>query len=78
VAKVLEVLTTFGHVSGLVTNTTKSAVYPICCDNIDLNEVMEDFRSPVKSFPCNYLGLPLHTRQIRRVDVPSLIDKSCS
>jgi hypothetical protein len=36
---------------------------------------MEDFRCPIKSFPCTYLGLSLHTRQIRRVDVQPLIDK---
>ena len=75
VAKVQEILTTFGQVSGLLTNTTKSAVYPICCENIDVDETMENFRCPVKSFPCTYLGLPLHTRQLRRVDVQPLIDK---
>ena len=75
VTKVHEILTTFGAVSGLLTNTTKSAVYPICCDNIDLVEIMEHFRCPVKTFPCTYLGLPLHTRQLRRVDVQPLIDK---
>ena len=75
VAKVQEILTAFGQVSGLLTNTTKSAVYPICCENIDVDETMENFRCPVKSFPCTYLGLPLHTRQLRRVDVQPLIDK---
>ena len=75
VAKVLEVLTTFGRVSGLLTNTSKSVVYPISCDSIDIDAVMEEFRSPIKAFPCTYLGLPLHTRQLRRVDVQPLIDK---
>lgn len=69
VAKVLDVLTTFGPVSGLVTNTTKITVYPISCNGIDLVEVLEDFRCPIKSLPCTYLVLPLHTRQIRRMDV---------
>lgn len=36
---------------------------------------MQGFHCPIQSFPCNYLGLPLHTRQQRRVDVPPLIDK---
>jgi len=75
VAKVLEVLTTFGRVSGLLTNTSKSAIYPISCDSIDIDAVMEEFRCPIKAFPCTYLGLPLHTRQLRRVDVQPLIDK---
>jgi hypothetical protein len=30
---------------------------------------------PIKNFPCAYLGLPLHTRQLRRIDIQPLIDK---
>ena len=36
---------------------------------------MEAFRCPVRKFPCTYLGLPLHVRQLKRVDVQPLIDK---
>ena len=36
---------------------------------------MEPFRCPIKEFPCTYLGLPLHTRCLRRVDIQPLIDK---
>ena len=75
VQETLHILTTFGAVSGLLTNINKSAVYPICCENINLDEVMECFQCPVKSFPCTYLGLPLHTRNLRRVDVQPLLDK---
>lgn len=40
---------------------------------------MEWFPCPVKDFPCSYLGLPLHTRQLRRrVDTQPLIDKMAS
>ena len=41
VTKVQEILAAFGTASGLVVNTAKSAVYPICCGDIDLNEVLE-------------------------------------
>jgi hypothetical protein len=75
VATVAETLELFGQVSGLLTNRSKCAVYPIRCDNINLEEVMEGFQCPIQSFPCNYLGLPLHYRQLRRVDVPPLVDK---
>jgi len=40
-----------------------------------MEEVMEGFPCPVKDFPCSYLGLPLHTRQLRRVDIQPIIDK---
>jgi hypothetical protein len=36
---------------------------------------MEAFSCPIKEFPCKYLGLPLHVRAIRRVDIQPLIDK---
>lgn len=32
----------------------------------------------MQSFPCTYLGLPLHLRQLRRVDIQPLIDKVAS
>ena len=36
---------------------------------------MEGFQCSIKEFPCSYLGLPLHTRQLRRVDIQPVIDK---
>jgi len=52
VNKVHQILSTFGALSGLLVNTSKSAAYPICCDSVDLNQVMDQFRCPIKSFPC--------------------------
>ena len=69
------ILRAFGCASGLVTNTDKSAVYPVCCDGMNLQHVMEAFQCQVKEFPCSYLGLPLHVRQLKRVDIQPLIDK---
>ena len=68
----------FGEASGLKINLAKSAVYPIRCDGIDLQEVLADFRCNVLSFPCKYLGLPLSVRCLRRVDVQPFIDKVAS
>jgi hypothetical protein len=70
-----DILQGFGQASRLITNTAKSAVYPIKCDGIQLQEVMEAFQCQINSFPCKYLGLPLHVRQLRRVDVQPLLDK---
>ena len=59
----------------MITNTDKSAVYPVRCEGLDLQHIMEPFRCPIKSFPCTYLGLPLHVRQLKRVEIQPLIDK---
>ena len=72
---VATILHMFGQASGLHINLSKCAVYPIHCDNVNMEEVMEGFPCPVKDFPCSYLGLPLHTRQLRRVDIQPIIDK---
>jgi hypothetical protein len=72
---VVGILQIFGNASGLITNMGKSAVYPIRCEDVNLEEVMEGFQCPIKSFPCNYLGLPLHFRQLHKVEIQSLIDK---
>jgi hypothetical protein len=59
----------------LIANATKSAVLPIQCDGISVEGIMEDFGCQVKQLPCTYLGLPLHTRALRRVDFQPLLDK---
>ena len=75
VQEIMQILMSFGTASGLLTNIQKSAVYPICCEHLNLSQVMECFNYPVKNFPCTYLGLPLHTRKLRRVDIQPLVDK---
>ena len=72
---VKNILNAFASVSGLITNTNKSAVYPVQCEGLDLQHIMEPFQCPIKSFPCTYLGLPLHVKNIRRVDIQPFIDK---
>jgi hypothetical protein len=72
---VARILASFGMASGLITNTDKSAVYPIRCEGLQIQQSMEAFSCPIKEFPCKYLGLPLHVRAIRRVDIQPLIDK---
>ncbi|CAN6171901.1 unnamed protein product [Urochloa humidicola] len=70
-----DLLQLFGQVSGLIINRSKCAVYPIQCDGIDLDDVMQDFNCPISSFPCTYLGLPLHFRPLHRVEIQPLVDK---
>lgn len=70
-----ELLKVFGHASGLTVNIARSVVYPIRCEDLDLEEIMESFTCQIKNFPCTYLGLPLHYKQPGRVDIQPLIDK---
>jgi hypothetical protein len=72
---VAQILVIFGRASGLVVNKEKYAVFPIQCDGVNLAEVMESFNCSVQKLPCNYLGLPLHIQQLRRLDIQPLIDK---
>jgi hypothetical protein len=72
---VADTLSVFGHASGLVVNPSKSDAFPIRCEEVDLQDVLQPFGCPINSFPCKYLGLPLHIRQLRRVDGQPLIDK---
>jgi len=60
-----EVFQAFGVASGLKVNLSKSAAYPIKCENIDLQEVLQNFPCAIRSFPCKYLGLPLSTRSLK-------------
>jgi len=70
-----EVFQAFGNASGLKVNLSKSAIYPIRCEGIDLEEVLQNFPCQIKAFPCKYLGLPLSTRCLRRIEVQPLFDK---
>jgi hypothetical protein len=53
------ILHRFGCVTGLCTNFLKSSIVPICCHNIDLDEVLQGIPATQASFPLRYLGLPL-------------------
>jgi hypothetical protein len=69
------ILDTFGKASGLVTNMAKTEVFPIHCDDIDLDDILSVFPAKIATFPGKYLGLPLHFRRLRKVDLQPLIDK---
>ena len=75
VRELASLLSTFGLASGLVVNINKSACFPIRCEDLDRPHIMQFFNYPIKSFPCTYLGLPLHFRKPGRVEVQPLIEK---
>ncbi|KAM0821317.1 hypothetical protein ACQ4PT_072325 [Festuca glaucescens] len=72
------ILERFGLASGLRINFGKSAAYPIRCGGIDVAAVLAPLGVPIAALPCKYMGLPLGTRQLRRVDWQALIDKIAS
>ncbi len=53
----------------------KTEIYPISCSGLDLDGILTSFPGNRKSFPCKYLGLPLHTRKLRKIDLQPLVDK---
>uniref|UniRef100_A0A0A9E3B5 Reverse transcriptase domain-containing protein n=1 Tax=Arundo donax TaxID=35708 RepID=A0A0A9E3B5_ARUDO len=73
-----DLLTVFGIASGLKPNLIKCAVYPIQCEGLNMEDIMQPFPCAVKSFPCKYLGLPLSIKKLTRNDVQLLIDKIAS
>jgi pentatricopeptide repeat protein len=60
-----EILDMFGQVSGLHTNLQKTDVFPICCSEQHLEEIVDVFPAKTGAFPCRYLGLPLHINSAR-------------
>jgi retron-type reverse transcriptase len=70
-----QILNFFGNFSGLRVNLNKTKVFPIRCDETTVTEALIDFPGKIGKFPGKYLGLPLHTRKLRHVDVQPLLDK---
>lgn len=70
-----KLLNLFAQVSGLHTNVAKTEIFPIRCEGIDLAPLLQIFPGTIKSFPCRYLGLPLHYRKLRKIDFLPLIEK---
>jgi hypothetical protein len=68
-------LQVFRDCSGLTVNMHKTEIFPIRCTEELIAEVLPTFPGKISFFPGKYLGLPLHTRKLRRIDVQPLIDK---
>jgi hypothetical protein len=75
IATLKEILAAFGDATCLCTNLQKTEVFPIRVNDFDLEQILEGFPAQTKSFPCRYLGLPLHTMKLRKIDFVPLLDK---
>lgn len=69
------ILNFFGECSGLKINISKIEIYPIRLHNIVVPQLLQNFPGKICKFPGKYLGLPLHTRKLRRIEVQPLLDK---
>lgn len=72
------ILSRFGEISGLHANFQKCVAYPVSCDHINLEQILDPFGGATGSLPCRHLGLPLSLKKPRRVDEQLLVDKIAS
>jgi hypothetical protein len=63
-----DLLANSGVVTGLQTNLQKTTVSVISCSGINIEEILTGFPITRVHFPIKYLGLPLSTKWLRKVD----------
>jgi hypothetical protein len=76
VSTVVDIMARFGDATGLCLNMTKSAVLPIRCDQIDIEEVLQGFTGERASFPMRYLGLTITLGHLRMVHLQPCLDRA--
>jgi hypothetical protein len=65
----------FTNCSGLKFNLAKMEIFPIRCPSDTVSSLIHLFPGRISTFPGKYLGLPLHSRKLQRIEVQPLIDK---
>ena len=70
-----KILQFFGDCSGLKVNIYKTEIFPIRFNESMVHQLIQKFPDKICKFLGKYLGLPLHVRKLRRVDVQPLIHK---
>jgi hypothetical protein len=73
--RLLKILKFFENCSGLKINISKTEIFPIRMDSMMVSQLLHNFPGKISKFPGKYLGLPLHIRKLRKIDVQPLIDK---
>ena len=59
----------------MITYLIKSEAFPIGCTEAQIEVALEIFPARRGSFPCTYLGLPLHHSRLKMVHFQPLLDK---
>lgn len=74
-ARLQKILVVFNECSGLRVNMSKTEIFPIRMQASMIHMVVQNFPGKINNFPRKYLGLPLHTRKLRKIEVQPLIDR---
>ena len=69
---VCQILASFADASSLRTNLAKSVILPVRCSEEQIVAALAHFPATRGSFPCTYLGLPLHHSRLKAVHFFSL------
>jgi hypothetical protein len=64
----------FANATGLSANMDKTELYPIQCQDMDIQGLLGPNQS-FSSFPCSYLGLPLHFKSLPKSAMFPLIQR---
>jgi hypothetical protein len=70
-----KILHFFGDCSGLRVNMSKTEIFPIRMQPSEIHNIIQNFPGKISTIPSKYLGLSLHTRKLRKIEVQPLIDK---
>jgi hypothetical protein len=66
----------FWTASGLEINVSKSIVAPICCTQLNLDEILQNFAGAHVAFPISYLRLPITLGWLRLVHLQFVFDRA--
>jgi hypothetical protein len=69
------ILQHFGRATCLQTDLRKSSIIPIACTPNVLGDIASVAECKMEQFPCQYLGLPLSDKHLKRADFQRLLDK---
>jgi retron-type reverse transcriptase len=64
----MAILRLFGTATGLHTNLNKSSIIPIACSLNEVTMLTAAVECKMEQFPCQYLGLPLSDKRLKRAD----------
>jgi hypothetical protein len=68
------ILNIFSEASGLTTNLDKTEFYPIHCQDFNIQQIL-GHDQVISSFPCTYLGQPLHFKKLPKLAVVPLVQR---
>lgn len=73
---VMEVLYTYGLISGLKINAEKSSLFITGKTNDNFIQAATTIGFPIEQLPIRYLGLPLTTKSMTKLDYEPVIDRN--